>query len=433
MFGKRKGTARIDMLTDKMTVKLLRCFLIMTAVAFSWAYSAYADRTIDLGESPYNVVSGTDITNAFNSAAANGGSGAEKLVIRIPKGTYTVGGGEYPQLKIRGNTTVEMEGVTLKRAKQAKNSSMLRLGSKDLDWDSYDNGRGRPGYSKDFSGIHFIGGTWDGSRYGRSIMQIGHASDLTFDKVTFKNVRNCHHLEFGACSNVRIRKCRFTGYHGDFGSNYNAEAIQFEILSGVANGHFNGYNPIDDETICKDVEVCGCTFEGVKRGVGSHTAIANSYFSNFRIHDNVFRNITGYAISMMNYVNSSAYNNRITNCGCGILVASTDRSHHNFYRSKKGSNSRSTPKNLNNKVDKNTLIITRGANGAKYNNANYGIWVYGEKLGKQTGTMPKGDWRASGVTVSDNTITMKTPGPGILMKGTKSCKGSGNKVKEKKG
>ena len=392
-------------------------FMAVLVATLLFAIPSYADKTITLA-----VSEGQNITKIFTKAAYEAKEEPGTLTIIIPAGTYKVN-----QLAIWGHTTVKMEGVTLVRELTSK-KSMCRLGYKPEDFDDYNNGKGQPGYSENFSDITFIGGTWDGSKVSRSLMQYGHAMDMTFKNVTFRNVKESHHLEFGGCKGIRLINCKFTGYHGNFGSSYNGEAIQFEILTGVGKGHFNGYHPIDDETICRDVEISGCTFDGLKRGIGSHTAIANSYFRNFKIHDNVFKNITGYAISMMNYENSSVYNNKISRCGCGILCATSERSHKNFYKSAKTSNSRTSPKILKNRIYNNTISINIGANGKKYNNANYGIWLFGEKLKKKRGSMPKGDWRCSGVAVMNNNITMNVRGGGIWLTGTVNTKITGNTV-----
>ena len=400
-------------------------------------FTAQADLTVDLAD--YGIQSGQDITDVFNMVAErkdNSETGRVQrredgedvpyepgtLTIVIPAGTYKVGGGTYDQLRVWGNTTVSMEGVTLVRAGKA---SMLRFGSKDLDWDSYNGGQGRPGYSPDFSDISFVGGTWDGNAMNRSIMQMGHASDLMFDDVTFTNVGQAHYLEFGGCQNIQITNCTFSDYKGSFSNSYNGEAVQFEILSSTGNEHFDGYNPIDDETICRNVEITGCTFQNLKRGIGTHTAIANSYFENFQIHDNTFKNITGYAISMMNYKNSFVLNNMIDGCGCGIQVSASERSHKNFYPSKNAAqNSRKNPEKLNIQISQNTLVINSGANGSNYNNNNFGIWVFGEKLKSNNGSMPAGDWRAS----SGRTELARA---GIRLEDSEADTVSGNTVKNK--
>ena len=401
---KRQGMRRV----------LYSCLLAAVA-AMALTFAAHA------AEQVLNVYPGENITSKFNKAAKAARSDPGHTTIVIPPGIYSV-----DQLKIYGNTTLSMQGVTLVNADSTH--SMLRLGAKKADWDQYDNGAGRKGYSPDFSDIHFIGGTWDGNNYPVCIMQMGHAQNLSFEGVTFQNVNSSHHLEFGGCQNIRILNCRFTGYSGNFGNSYNGEAIQFEILSYRGRSHFAGYHSTTDETPCRNVEISGCTFEGLKRGVGSHTAIANGYFSGFRIHDNVFRNITGYAISMLNYVDSSVYSNNITQCGAGIMCAASMSNHGNFYASSLYSNARGVPMNFNCQIANNTMAIDRGANGAYYNNPNFGIWVFGEKLSRKTGTIPAGDWRVSGVTVSGNSVTMNVAAPGIYLQGTVGVNVSQNTV-----
>jgi parallel beta-helix repeat protein len=409
----RKGV--IVMIEMRKARNILLGLLLAALAAVLMTFAAGA-QTVTLQVSP-----GENISKAFNKVSKESRSWPGMTTIVIPPGNYVV-----DQLRVWGNTTVSMQGVTLTNQDGAH--SMLRLGAKEADWDEYNGGAGRSGYSPDFSDISFIGGTWDNNGFATSIMQMGHAQNLSFDGVTFQNVNTAHHLEFGGCQNIRIINCTFTGYSGNFGDAYNGEAIQFEVLSGTAGKHFSGYHSVTDETPCKNVEISGCTFDTLKRGVGSHTAIANSYFSGFRIHDNTFRNITGYAVSMLNYTDSSVYHNTITACGSGIMCAASDRSHANFYESRLTSNTRPAPMNLNCRIYDNVLSIDAGANGSNYNNLNYGIYVFGEKLKRKTGTMPAGDWRVSGVTVSGNKVTMNVAGGGIWLRGTKGVTVSGNTV-----
>lgn len=362
-----------------------------------------------------DVQNGTDITDAFIEAAKQANETNEADTIVIPGGTYTIGSGENGQVRIWGNTTVKMDGVTLKRSASSQ-YSMLRFGSKSQDWDSYNGGAGRTGYSSDFSNIHFIGGTWDGGGCKNCIMQIGHAENISFQNVTFQNVQKSHHLEFAGVKDLKITGCTFKDYVGSFSDSYNGEAIQFEILSGIGN-HFAGYNSVTDETICQNIEIANCKFINLKRGVGSHTAITNSYFNNIQIHNNEFSNITGYAISMLNYTNSGVYNNTITNCGAGIFCSTLEKSYKNMYASKKSSNSRSKPMVLNDKIYNNTITVNTGANNANYNNVNYGILICGEKLKSKKGTVPAGDWRISGVTVNNNNVTVTCTGYPIWLDG----------------
>lgn len=402
---------------SKTGIWIRKALFLMTVLLLSMSMTAIADTAYTVE----GISSGDDISEVLKSytKTAHENSDGGIATITIPAGTY-----KTSQFPIWGNTKIVMEGVTLVRADGSK--SMLRLGSKDLDWDNYDGGKGRPGYSSDFSNITFIGGVWDGNGDAASIMQMAHAANLVFEGVTFKSVKEAHFLEFAGCKDITIRNCVFTEYKGNFSNSYNGEAIQFEILNKTASGHISGYNPLDDETPCANVEICGCTFSKLKRGLGSHTAILNQYFSNFNIHDNVFTDITGYAIGIMNYVNTKIYNNTISNCGGGILITASKKD--NMYPSEKVSNSRSKAKSLNVTINNNTITIEQGANGVKYNNSCFGIRFDGEKLSKASGRMPKGDWRVSGVTVKKNTFKMNVAAPAVWLLGTYKNKITGNKI-----
>ena len=392
-------------------------FLLTSWLLLLPLQASAADQHITL-----NVKNGSDISDAFNAATKSARSCSGDTYITIPAGSYTAGS----QLKVWSNTHISMNGVTIK--KTSASNTMLRLGNKS-DWEAANNGAGYSGYSG-YSNISFEGGTWDGGGYSQQIMRFGHSTNITIKNATFRNVKDTHHMEFGACKNVTITGCTFCDFTGTWSSSTNREALQFETLA-AGSGHFSAYNPNGDETPCQNVTISGCTFRNLERGIGTHTAIANSYFTNFYITNNTFENITGYAISAFNYKDSVISWNKISNCGSGIRFWTMDRNGaKKFYSSAKNSNSRAKAETMNSYITQNTISITAGYkatySGSKYH---YGIQLYGAKFSKKTGNAPAGDWRVSGVTVSSNTITMNYKySYGIMMEGAYNDKIEGNKI-----
>lgn len=354
------------------------------------------------------VKSGDDIANKFNKASdkARHNKSGKKYVIIVPKGTYKLGS----QIRLYSNTTANFTGCTI--VHKTTSSTMLRLGRKSSDWEKYNGGKGHPGYTG-FKNIKIIGGTFDGNGLKKAIMRFGHSKNITISGTTFKNVKESHFVEFGACAGVVVKNCKFLDYKGDFSGHKNVEALQFDAL---ISDHFSAYTPNADETPCKNVTVTNCEFKNLQRGLGTHTGVANSYFNNMKFTNNKFENITGYAIVTTNYAKSKISGNTIRNCGAGIMFRTSEMSHSNFYESKKHSSYRSKYYNLESVICQNDISLTNGYK-VNYKNKAYGIQLFGEKLTKKVGNVPAGDFRCAGVQVNDNKITLNTTGFGIYVKG----------------
>ena len=393
---------------------ILSVLFVLTAFPLSaFAVDSYIDGHYE-NDGTYVVrlnVTGGDFATVFNQATdlmrESATAKIEKLRIEVPAGTYDV----KNELRLYENTSVIFNGVTLRHVNG--DTTLLRLGRKSADWDNYNNGKGRPGYSG-FSNIYIEGGSFNGCGYSAALMRFGHSKNITIKNASFSNVKNAHMLEFGACDGVTLDNCRFMDFKGDWGSATNYEAVQFDALAG---NHFSAYNPINDETPCKNVTVKNCYFKNLERGLGTHTGIVNSYFTNMTYQNNTFENITGYAIIATNYKDSLISGNTIKNCGAGIYFRTMESGHNQFYASKTHSNSHSKLVGMNTKIVWNTINVTSGY-ATTFRNVSYGIQLYGEKLNKAAGYVTAGDFRCSGVTVMNNTVNLYTTGYAIWLNGT---------------
>ncbi|MBR1417300.1 MAG: right-handed parallel beta-helix repeat-containing protein [Bacilli bacterium] len=354
-----------------------------------------------------DVEDGADISLAWNNATSlvkNDESGFDYKIV-IPDGNYT----SSSQLYIWSNTHIFMEGVKITHKDDS--SSMIRFATLDEVNEANDN----KGYSKysGFDNITIEGGILDGGNLKQEILKVGHASNITLKNVTFTNVKENHHVEFGAVDNLLVTGCTFSNYQGNYSLTTNNEALQIDAL---VDDHFSTYNPNDDETPSKNVTIDNCTFKNLQRGVGTHTGIINSYFDNIKITNNTFTNITGYAIIATNYKNSIIENNNIYNAGAGILFRTMEQAHENFYSSKVNNNIHNTYEDMNSIIRNNKIMINKGYK-VKYKNVGYAIELYGEELTSDIGTTSKGDFRVSGVTIKDNDITLKNVSYGIWLQG----------------
>ncbi|MCR4843350.1 MAG: right-handed parallel beta-helix repeat-containing protein, partial [Eubacterium sp.] len=318
--------------------------------------------------------------------------------ITVTPGTYNI----YEQLTVYSNTSLILSGVTIYND---YGSSMILLTSTD------DSATGYNGACN----ISITGGTFDNAYESNAIMRFVHAQNITISGVTFKNVTDCHHLEFAASKNVTFKNCSFLNYKGQ-DSNTN-EALQIDIL----NSDRFPLGPYDGTTSV-NITVTGCTFKNVESGVGTHSAIRKYFFTNVKITNNTFVNLDGYAISATNYANSTISGNTITNCAAGIRFRTMTSDYSNFHED--SSVTGSVSRNLNSTISNNTISIS----SQSHFSSTYGIQVYGVYLSKKTSGVAAGDYRTRCVTITGNTITLKDKGYAIRMIGTVSCTVSSNKI-----
>lgn len=381
---------------------------------------------------------GKEIQDCLDKAKEDG-SGNTQYVFNFPKGEYDL---FDTVLKVYSNSTLNMEGCTLRRTGTGnKWKSMLRIGNATGDQKTGDPSV--PG-SYGYDGYHDItinGGTFDGNGEKAatenvncpSMLRFGHGNNLTFNNVTFKNVNDNHHMEFAACKGITIKNCVFEGFvpkkgkEGAKAVNYaNNEAVQFDIMHNET--HFTQY-PFYDDTPCKDIVVDGCTFTNLQRGLGTHSAVAGSYFTNISFTNNTFTNISGYAITATNFKNSVITGNTISDCGAGIIFRSMVQSHDTFYSTLAGSFT--IDSDAASVIENNTIQVS----DKKYSNATpYGILLYSENVKSDipidggADKVPAGDYILKNVKVSNNTVTMNNSGYGIWLQYTEGCEVSNNSV-----
>ncbi|MDY2790422.1 MAG: right-handed parallel beta-helix repeat-containing protein [Lachnospiraceae bacterium] len=261
------------------------------------------------------------------------------------------------------------------------------------------------------SDIAIEGGTWDfqGSKgqinYTSSMeaVRLMHGQNFTLTNMTFTNLSLSHYVTIEGVKNVTISGCTFTNM-----TNRTArkEAIHIDCMHNE-NMAPSTQDVYYDDTICQDITVSGCTFDGVPRGVGTHIAVAGLYPSGITITNNQFRNITYEAVKAYHYKNAAITGNVISNAGCGIkyylFAEEADNDHDeegdsNYLPALKGTATEALPANLNTVIADNTISDTQSKDNG------FGIQVAG-CAGRE----------AKGVTVQNNTITT-TKLAGIYLK-----------------
>lgn len=380
--------------------KAMLSFISITALFFAFMFCVHAEGTtgkIEVLNSSGSVVktfsivtddpetnSRTAIQKALNYIKENAG---EKNIhtLKLPKGNY----GIFSSLDVYGNTVIDLSGSVLYRKGDC--ASVIRFGKgSDVTY-------GYNGYRN----VTIKNGTIDSQNTGKySLMLFAHAYNVTLSNLTFQNTQDVQHLlTFAACSKVRVKNCNFYNMKiSEKKEKYNCEAIQIDILK---EGHFK--YPAMDGTRTKDVIVENCNFSNVPRGVGTHSAYAGHYFDDIKIINNTFKNIEGYAISALNYRNSEISGNTISDCGSGITCNTVTSSTLGHFYAPVSEDYEITP-DVNVKIFNNTITIKNKG----YNHTAYGINLFGMKVKNKTdsdGKKLSGDFRISGVTVENNTIT----------------------------
>lgn len=220
-------------------------------------------------------------------------------------------------------------------------------------------------------------------------------------------------MEVAGINGLRIENCTFRDQVLDKDhSTLTPEAIQIDVL---VPKHMNGYRC--EDLPMKNIVVNKCTFTNVPRGVGSHSSILNNYVNGVTITNNTFTNMGSAAIQGMNYINCLISDNTIKNSprGIALYTVNTKGVYFGSTAGKDGVASstskayRTPPANQNIVITRNVIDVRGKEQYTSFTNE--GIIINGFKFDKAlkassaTDAIPKGDYYASGVTITDNTIS----------------------------
>ena len=343
-----------------------------------------------------------EIQQVLNDARDNA-TDSKPYKIIIPAGSYKIS----QSLHIYSNTYLYMKGATINKCFTV--GCMLRNGVVADVMTGYDGARN----------IYLEGGTWNGNgkdkTYGLkkakpfSNIRIGHAKNVVFDTVTIKDNVSSHHVEFGGVDGVTVKNCTFSGqvnYVDETTNEYNGnESLQIDVVH--SEDVFSDFKKYDD-AITKNVTITGCTFENVFRGVGSHSGILGTYYTNIKIKNNTFKNINQQAIIATNYKNSEISGNTMINVGAGVEFKYMTQGGTSFHKPVSGGSY---------KIDPNCQCTIANNTITTYYTPEYptpeGIRVMGWNITKKSGEVPAGNYNISGLTLTNNTI--KSNGFGIRL------------------
>ena len=227
--------------------------------------------------------------------------------VKVPAGSYKLNG----TLHIYGNTTLDVTDVKFQCIKESGNMLML----------------GKPSYNKNESvmggygtvkNITILGGIWTGNNASKSsLVRMAHGSNIKFEGCTFRQGGCSHQMEVAAIDGFTVKNCVFKDMY-DTGKGGKKEALQLDMPT--SKYVFSGV--ILDGTPMKNVVINGCTFQNVPRGLGTHNMLIGQYHTNIQIINNTFENVNGECIVALNYTHCKISNNKISDCGAGILFES---------------------------------------------------------------------------------------------------------------
>ena len=382
------------------------------------------------------VKDGAKIGKALNDALLDASKKAAKkkttVTVKVPKGTYILD----QTLHMFSNTTLDVTGCTLKSDKTFHNLLILGTNGRYKGVDDFNSSSKAKGYTSCVN-VKIKGGTWIGNNKNKATpFRLAHAKNVTLEGMTIKGGNYaCHQVETAAINGLYIRKCTFNDFKPiNYLGKGHYECIQIDIPCS-SRAYKCCYL---DGTPSKNIEITGCKFTNVSRGLGTHSMLVGAYHSNIKITDNTFTNVQEEAIVALNYINCTIARNKITNAGGGILFENAkfsgsgskiDSMYTTVFDGKKAYK-KSVVYDVNSTISDNTMTIVYSKDCDRIQ----GIRVHGLNVDKACKggdgkTIPRKNYYISGVTVKNNKIT--TAGYGIFVDDARNTTVTGNTITQR--
>ena len=307
--------------------------------------------------------------------------------------TIQVGAGRYEidrALHIFSNTRLVLDenAVIVNNASGAQGDNMLKVGITGDD----------PASGYYYKNITVEGGRWDGNGKNATMFKFVHAENCILNGVTAYNLKDAHYVEMAGVNGMQVLSCNFSRHI--ISTKNGTEAIQIDVLQ---QDHIAGYAHLDDEidVLCKNINIDGCTFTGVRRAIGSHTAVLGKYYENVRITNNRFINSTEKSILCFNMRNLLIEGNEISGESVGIEIKTMDQGGMGSYLS-------ATTKGYVQPID----LLATVCNNTVKSNTDHAIFVNGVMINSDIPAKKEnndkvfaGQYFVKGVNIHDNTVT----------------------------
>ena len=263
---------------------------------FANSYSVSGD-TITISAKNGSEI-GTVLNDALKAARDLADSNGHIITVNVPAGSYT----QDIALHIYSNTTLNLTGVSIKCTADTP-INMITTGTNGAykGQNNYNTSSLCSGYNG-FKNITINGGTFISIPSNDStIVRLSHATNVHLNGITLKGGGCLHQMEVAAINGFYVTGCTFrdNGKATDINNHENQEALQLDMPCR----EFVFPNIYEDGTPMKNVEITGCTFKNVARGLGSHTMLIGAYHENIKINNNTFDNVLEECIIGLNYYN----------------------------------------------------------------------------------------------------------------------------------
>lgn len=421
----------------KQILLLLAVFVTFFAAGITVTQAAKKEKEEE--KKPYTVTGtkiklkvkgGKDISEALDDAltlARDKATDKKPYTVVVPKGNYKLGS----TVHIWSNTTLDLTaGVKLTSVGGTHSLLISGTNGKYKGKKDYNASKACKGYNG-FKNITIKGGTFvSNSKNTSTIIRIAHAKNITLEDVTVSGGACAHQIEVAAINGFYVKNCTFKNLKLKKNTTDKQEALQLDIPCSTEVFR----NVYLDGTVMKNVEITGCTFSNVPRGVGSHTMLVGAYFDNIKINNNTFKNCSEEAIIGVNYRNCEIKDNNIINCGGGILFDYFKAT----YKTSVFTTTFDGKKKYSGAFDpKSSTVISGNKISTKYySNCDEvcGIKVYGFHLtkkskGQDKKYIPARNYYISDVTITDNEI--QTAGYGIHLMDVRNATVSNNTITQK--
>ena len=254
-----------------------------------------------------------------------------------------------------------------------------------------------------YKNITVSGGDWNMNGKVKTMFKLCHAENCKIENVNAHNIKDAHFVEIAAVDGFSLLNSHF--YDMNVTVSDGREAVQIDVLHP---DHIQGYEHLSDEIdyLCKNITIDGCTFNGVRRAVGSHTVVQGKYYDNVKITNNQFINTVEKSILCYNLKNLTISGNDIYGNDVGIELKTMDKNGAGTYlsESNKESGTAANIEPLNAEIFDNTV----------FSKNNHAILVNGVILSNDIPAKNKtndkvlaGNYFVEGVNIHDNTLTAK--------------------------
>lgn len=417
----------------KNTASLLLCAVMALTASFgalaleSTPDTAPAENEIIVSSAEIEKTSFASAVQKALNQAGDESSDDKNIIVKVEPGEYETEKG----LRIFGNTTLSLYGVTIKRAQNVF-INMVRTGNEDSVT------KGVTGYYH--KNILIEGGVFDASLTVSTMIKVAHAENFKMKDVTLLNAKNSHMMEVAGVDGFTLENCVFKNQVIDLVDDTAVcyEAVQLDVLKA---GHI--VNCRSEDLAIKNVNIEGCDFEDLPRAVGAHTAILNNPLRNITIKNNTFLNMGSAAVQSLGWVNCKITGNYIEKTPRAIAVYSVFSNGAGTYLpevlANEGEVESSTNSEYTKPEDSKTVIsdnIIKDCSSVEDVYGSYKMsaisamgydipYVY-ERGNDDSAGLPAGNYFLKGVTVKNNYIEVR--GTGCRLESVTNTEVSSNSI-----